>query len=133
MLPVVRRSALVISGALVLAACPAGKEKAPPSDSIARDTMAAAAKAAKAERDTTAPQQALAAADTSTIARGTDTSVTNARPAVLRIASLDPLADSMSDRMTFLAITQSTFLAASRGKRLLIDIGRFDGTLTNPK
>ena len=116
----------------MIAACPA-KEKAAPTDSIARDTLAAAAQAAKAERDTTAPQQALAAADTSTIARGTDTSVTNARPAVPRISSLDPLADSMSDRMTFLAITQTTFLAATRGKRLLIDLGRFDGTLTGPK
>jgi len=128
----IRRIALLTGGAFVVAACPASKERAP-SDSIARDTLAAAAQAAKAERDTIAPPQALAAADTSTIARGTDTSVTNARPAVLRIASLDPLADSMSDKMTFLAITQSTFLAASRGKRLLIDLGRFDGTLTGPK
>ena len=122
-----------MGGALVIAACPAAKEKAAPADSVARDTAAAAAQAAKAERDSTAPQQALAAADTSTIARGTDTSVTNARPAVLRISSLDPLGDSMSDRMTFPAITQTTFLAASRGKRLLIDLGRFDGTLTAPK
>ena len=131
--PAVRRSALIAGGALVFAACPASKEKPPATDSIVRDTLAAAAQAAKAERDTTAPQQALAAADTSTIARGTDTSVTNARPAVLRIASLDPLADSISDKMTFLAITQATFLAASRGKRLLIDLGRYDGTITTPK
>ena len=52
---------------------------------------------------------------------------------MLRIASLDPLADSISDRMVFLAITQTTFIAATRGKRLLMDLGRFDGTISGAK
>lgn len=131
--PILSRRLALTAGATILAlSCKAPKEQGSV-DSIAHDTAAAAAQASKAERDTTAPQQAITAADTATIARSTDTSVTNARPAVLRIASLDPTADSMSDRMTFLAITQSTFLAASRGKRLVVDLGRFDGTLRDPK
>ena len=86
-----------------------------------------------AEHDTTSREQQLGAADTATIARSTDTSITNARPSTLRIGSLDPLADSISDRMVFLATTQTTFLAATRGKRLLLDLGRFDGAITTAK
>jgi hypothetical protein len=116
---------------LALAACPpVSKGDAP--DTAQRDTLTSAI-AKAAEHDSVPRDQPLEASDTATVARSTDTTIANARPAVLRIASLDPLADSISDRMVFLAITQTTFVAATRGKRLLMDLGRFDGTVTGPK
>ncbi len=44
-----------------------------------------------------------------------------ARPKVL-----PPLADSIADKLVFPPVTQGWFLAAARGKRLLVDIGRVD-------
>src|SRR6185312_7358138 len=40
-----------------------------------------------------------------------------------------PLADSIANQMTFMATFQSTFVAASRAKHLLLDIGRVDAKL----
>jgi len=45
------------------------------------------------------------------------------------IGQLPPLADSIANQMTFLATFQTTFLAASRAKHLLLDIGRVDAKL----
>ncbi len=118
------------AAALALAACPSsGGEKA---NTESRDTLSSALTKA-AEHDTAAREQQLAAADTATISRGTDTTVTNAKPGTLRIASLDPLADSISDRMVFYALIQTKFVAATRGKRLLLDLGRYDGTVNGAK
>jgi hypothetical protein len=36
---------------------------------------------------------------------------------------LPPLADSIADKLVFPPVTQGWFLAAARGKRLLVDIG----------
>lgn len=44
-----------------------------------------------------------------------------ARPKVI-----PPLADSIADKLVFPPVTQGWFLAAARGKRMLIDIGRVD-------
>ena len=44
-----------------------------------------------------------------------------ARPKVL-----PPLADSIADKLVFPPVTQGWFLAAARGKRMLVDIGRVD-------
>lgn len=44
-----------------------------------------------------------------------------ARPKVL-----PPLADSISEKLVFPPVTQGWFLAAARGKRMLVDIGRVD-------
>jgi len=118
------------AAALLLGACPAPRSDRV--DTAERDTLRGTLTKI-AERDTTAHQQQLGAADTATIARSTDTSITNARPSTPRVTSLDPLADSISDRMVFLATTQTTFIAASRGKRLLLDLGRFDGKIANAK
>jgi len=46
-----------------------------------------------------------------------------------QIGQLPPLADSIANQMTFLATFQATFLAASRAKHLLLDIGRVDAKL----
>jgi hypothetical protein len=130
----VPRSLFALAGCaavLVLAACPPqGKGDGP--DTTQRDTLSSAI-AKAAEHDSVPRDQPLQAADTATVARSTDTTIANARPAVLRIATLDPLADSISDRMVFLALTQTTYIAAMRGKRLLMDLGRFDGTIAGAK
>jgi len=44
-----------------------------------------------------------------------------ARPKII-----PPLADSIADKLVFPPVTQGWFLAAARGKRMLIDIGRVD-------
>ena len=46
-----------------------------------------------------------------------------------QIGRLPPLADSIANDMTFLATFQTVFVAASRAKHLLLDIGRVDAKL----
>jgi hypothetical protein len=53
-------------------------------------------------------------------------------PAVARISKLSPLADSIAATMVFELKTQRTFLAASRAKRVLVDLGRVDAPLKTP-
>jgi hypothetical protein len=49
------------------------------------------------------------------------------RPAArARQKPLAPLADSIADKLVFPPVTQGWFLAAARGKRMLVDIGRVD-------
>jgi hypothetical protein len=49
------------------------------------------------------------------------------RPAArARPKTLPPLADTIADKLVFPPVTQSWFLAAARGKRMLVDIGRVD-------
>ena len=49
------------------------------------------------------------------------------RPAArARPKTLPPLADSIADKLVFPPVTQGWFLAAARGKRMLVDIGRVD-------
>lgn len=43
-----------------------------------------------------------------------------------RLKALPPLADSIADKLVFPPVTQGWFLAAARGKRMLVDIGRVD-------
>jgi len=124
-------SSAACTAALLLGACPA-PGSGDRVNTAERDTLRGALTKIT-EHDTTSREQQLGAADTATIARSTDTSITNARPSTPRVASLDPLADSISDRMVFLATTQTSFLAATRGRRLLLDLGRFDGTIANAK
>ena len=44
---------------------------------------------------------------------------------------LSPLADSLAQRLVFAPRTESWFTAASRGKRMLVDLGRVDVDLKN--
>jgi len=49
------------------------------------------------------------------------------RPAArARPKTLPPLADAIAEKLVFPPVTQSWFLAAARGKRMLVDIGRVD-------
>jgi hypothetical protein len=43
-----------------------------------------------------------------------------------RPKTLPPLADTIADKLVFPPVTQGWFLAAARGKRMLVDIGRVD-------
>lgn len=46
-------------------------------------------------------------------------------------AQLSPLADSLSRFLVFVPVTQRWFAAASRGQRMVVDIGRADTTVGN--
>jgi hypothetical protein len=46
---------------------------------------------------------------------------------------LSARADSLSDYLTFLGTFQNAFVAAGRGKRLLVDIGRVDAKIGTPE
>jgi len=49
------------------------------------------------------------------------------RPAArARPKTLPPLADTIAEKLVFPPVTQGWFLAAARGKRMLVDIGRVD-------
>jgi hypothetical protein len=55
------------------------------------------------------------------------------RPAArARQRPLAPLADSIANKLVFPPVTQSWFLAAARGKRMLVDIGRVDVEVRRP-
>ena len=49
-----------------------------------------------------------------------------------RFVVLPPIADTLAKYMVFAARGQSWYAASARGKRMLIDIGRFDAKLTTP-
>ena len=49
-----------------------------------------------------------------------------------RFLVLPPAADTLAMHMVFAARGQSWYTASARGKRMLIDIGRFDAKLTTP-
>ena len=51
---------------------------------------------------------------------------TVARAPALPAARLTPLADTIAQRLVFAPITQRWFVAAARGKRLVVDLGRID-------
>ena len=54
-------------------------------------------------------------------------------PTIARVGKLSPLADSIASTLVFELKTQRDFLAASRAKRVLIDIGRVDAPLKTPQ
>ena len=76
----------------------------------------------------------LALAETASTAAAADTGVPTPIAATLsrsalgrrRPPALSPAADSVALRLTFVPRTQTWFIAATRGKRLLVDIGRAD-------
>jgi hypothetical protein len=79
--------------------------------------------------DSTAAEPQTAAVDSALdtlIAGSPDDSAVAARRQATQNARLSPLADSLARFLVFVPITQRWFAAASRGQRLLIDIGRVD-------
>jgi hypothetical protein len=105
--------AVVCGGAL---ACPGRRTASTPQD----DTTAATADSAgRTSSDTIlAPtDRAVAAAATASVAP---------RPPAPPPRVLSPIADTIAQYLVFAPTVQTWFLAAKRGKRLLVDIGRVD-------
>lgn len=72
--------------------------------------------------------------DTSSVTRIDAAAAINAHaPTIARVAKLSPLADSIAASLVFELKTQRDFLAASRAKRILIDLGRVDAPLKTPQ
>lgn len=72
--------------------------------------------------------------DTSSVTHIDAAAAINAHgPTIARVARLSPLADSIAASLVFGLKTQRDFLAASRAKRVLIDLGRVDAPLKTPQ
>lgn len=72
--------------------------------------------------------------DTSTVTHIDAAPTESARaPSIERVGKLSPLADSIAATLVFELKTQRDFLAASRARRVLIDIGRVDAPLKTPQ
>jgi hypothetical protein len=102
--------AYVAGSALALAGCsaPADRNVQPAADSVAAGSP-----------------QADSALDTLIAGSPDDTSLAMRRTASQSLR-LSPLADSLARFLVFVPITQRWYAAASRGQRLVVDIGRVD-------
>ncbi len=76
----------------------------------------------------TPPPVADTALDTLITGSAGDSTIA-ARRVATQNARLSPLADSLSRFLVFVPVTQRWFAAASRGQRMLVDIGRVDTTI----
>ena len=105
-------------------------------DKIAQDSTPVATQSsapADTSSDTTDDSDSTETLDTSKVTRIDASAALNAHaPAVERFSKLSPLADSIASQMVFELKTQRTFLAASRAKRVLVDLGRVDAPLKTP-
>lgn len=119
-------SRLLLSGSVVLLIACGGGEKKPPvhgtADSVAVDSTTFADTLSSDTGVDTAGQNATATVHVEDTARVRGAGIE-------QIGQLPPLADSIANQMTFMATFQSTFVAASRAKHLLLDIGRVDAKL----
>jgi len=61
-----------------------------------------------------------------TLADTTSAVTPAAPPKVAHRGDLSPLADSISQRLVFIPRIQDVFIAAARGKRMVVDLGRID-------
>ena len=69
---------------------------------------------------------ASASADSSVDTSAAGTAGASALPHLALDSPLPPLADTIAQRLVFYTMTQNWFVGATRGKRLLIDLGRVD-------
>jgi len=127
------RRGLVTLCALWIAIGAACSHKA---DTGSPDTTRAVAQSsapADTASDTTDDSDSSQTLDTAKVTHIDASAALNAHaPAVERIGKLSPLADSIAATMVFELKTQRTFLAASRAKRVLVDLGRVDAPLKTP-
>ncbi|HXT48026.1 MAG TPA: hypothetical protein VN717_05260 [Gemmatimonadaceae bacterium] len=101
----------------------------------AHDTtrVAAQSSAPDSANDSTDESDSTETLDTSKVTHIDASAAVNAHaPAVAKISKLSPLADSIAATLVFELKTQRTFLAASRAKRVLVDLGRVDAPLKTP-
>jgi len=139
-----RRAGAVTFVALLLtlagAACSRGSDKAIPARSGARDSAAlAAAPSASPPADTAQNSDTTDDSDTPTLDTSAVTHIDAAptdsarAPSIERVGKLSPLADSIAATLVFELKTQRNFLAASRARRVLVDLGRVDAPLKTPQ
>jgi hypothetical protein len=122
-------------------ACSRKSDKATPAQSGARDSgtvvtapSVTASAADTAQNSDTTDDSDAPTLDTSAVthidAAPTDSSRT---PTIERVGKLSPLADSIAATLVFELKTQRNFVAASRAKRVLVDLGRVDAPLKTPQ
>lgn len=104
-------ASLVASLSLCIVGCSTESSGAKPATS---DSNEAPAASTSATPRATTPDVKLPAADTA------------AHAPVAAPVALAPIADTIAQRLVFDPVMQKWFLAAARGKRLLIDLGRID-------
>ena len=119
------RRVLFAAASLLLAACgrDGGNDLVQPAQGAG--TVAVAAPA----RDTAALDTTPVVVDTGVPTPIAASLAPVARGVRRRPPALSPRAESLAVRMVFVPRTQSWFVAAARGKRLLIDVGRVDADL----
>jgi hypothetical protein len=123
------------------AACSPGSDKATPARSGVRDSaaVAAAPSVSPPAADTVRNSDSTDDSDTPTLDTSAVTHIDAAptdsarAPSIERVGKLSPLADSIAATLVFELKTQRNFLAASRAKRVLIDLGRVDAPLKTPQ
>ena len=108
----------VLLACAVISCQPASRDDTTSGDVLATDSVA------------TTPVTAAVDSALDTLITGSreDSSIA-ARRAATESARLSPLADSLARFLVFVPITQRWFAAASRGQRMLVDIGRVDTTI----
>ena len=134
---VCNRVAPYIAGLALVAAVGACTERAAAKTDSARVTTSGAADSASDQPSpqslVPSPQQGDTALSTGvgslrgSIDSALASTARRIRPASrARPKTLPALADTIADKLVFPPVTQSWFLAAARGKRMLVDIGRVD-------
>jgi len=134
-----RRSAVVTVAALLLTlggtACSPKSDRATPAQSGTHDgaTVAEHSSAPPPSADTAQGSDTTddtPTLDTSAVTHIDAAPTDSARaPTIERVGKLSPLADSIAASLVFELKTQRNFLAASRAKRVLVDLGRVDAPL----
>lgn len=100
--------------------------------STADNRGSAAADSLHADADTTADSD-VETLDTSKVTHIDAAPASDAHaPAIARVGKLSPLADSIAATLVFELTTQRDFIAASRAKKIFMDIGRVDAPLKTP-
>jgi len=103
---------------VVISCQPASRDDATSGDALATDSVA-----------TTPVTAAVDSALDTLITGSREDSTIAARRAATGNARLSPLADSLARFLVFVPVSQRWFAAASRGQRMLVDIGRVDTTI----
>ena len=86
------------------------------------------------QSDDTTDDSGTPTLDTSSVTHIDAAPAENSRaPIIQRVGKLSPLADSIAATLVFELKTQRDFLAASRAKRVLLDLGRVDAPLKTPQ
>jgi len=122
-------------------ACSPRSDRGTPAQSGVRDTalVATPPSARPASADTTQDSDTTGDSDSPTLDTSAVTHIDAAptdsarAPVIERVGKLSPLADSIAASLVFELKTQRNFLAASRARRVLVDLGRVDAPLKTPQ